>query len=167
MYGGPQQLAFASAMVNLGLVKYKDLNGGTPNCVSFTPNVCDDFLLLGRPRLILRPLNQILLHLTNSNSTLTENEQTLNWHDSDHRSSSAAAYLSPVESQRPNWTTLVGQQVTKVLISPSTGSGALRNATGVQFGTAGGSRYVAYASKEVIVAAGAIGVSTSTHYHTI
>lgn len=39
MYGGPQQPAFASAMVKLGLAKYKDLNGGTPNCVSFTPDV--------------------------------------------------------------------------------------------------------------------------------
>lgn len=39
MFGGPQQPAFASALVKLGLVKYKDLNGGTPNCVSFTPNV--------------------------------------------------------------------------------------------------------------------------------
>ena len=39
MYGGPQQKAFASTMVSLGLKKYRDLNGGTPNCVSFTPNV--------------------------------------------------------------------------------------------------------------------------------
>jgi len=39
MYGGPQQPAFASAMVNLGVAKSEDLNGGSPNCVSFTPDV--------------------------------------------------------------------------------------------------------------------------------
>ncbi|KAF9517615.1 hypothetical protein BS47DRAFT_1389607 [Hydnum rufescens UP504] len=36
------------------------------------------------------------------------------------RSSSAAAYLSPVESQRKGWTILVGQQVTKILFNPAT-----------------------------------------------
>ncbi|KAF9513839.1 GMC oxidoreductase [Hydnum rufescens UP504] len=118
MYGGPQQPAFASAMVKLGLKKYKDLNGGTPNCVSFTPN-------------------------------------SINPHDQDHRSSSATAYLSPVESTRTGWTTLVGQQVTKILFSPSTI--LPRVATGVQFGTASGQRYTAHARKEVILAAGSIG----------
>ena len=62
-----------------------------------------------------------------------------------------------MESQRTGWTTLTGQQVTKILFSPST---ALpRVATGVQFGTASGQRYAAYARKEVILAAGSIGVS--------
>ena len=35
----------------------------------------------------------------------------MNWHDSDHRSSSAAAYLTPVESIRTNWLTLTGHLV--------------------------------------------------------
>ena len=60
MYAGPQQKAFATVMTNaFGLPLYKvcspaiffnnavaliarhsqDLNGGTPNCVSFTPDV--------------------------------------------------------------------------------------------------------------------------------
>ncbi|KAF8311835.1 alcohol oxidase [Clavulina sp. PMI_390] len=120
MYGGPQQPAFAQTMVNMGLVKYKDLNGGTPNCVSFTPN-------------------------------------TINWHDNDHRSSSATAYINPVESSRPNWTVLTGQQVTKILFSSTSNSAGLKVATGVQFGTSSGARYIANARKEVIVAAGAIG----------
>jgi len=37
--------------------------------------------------------------------------QTINWHDSDHRSSSAMAYLTPVESQRTNWLTLTKHMV--------------------------------------------------------
>jgi choline dehydrogenase len=42
MYGGPQQKAFVDTIVNLtGINRYKDLNGGTPNCVSITPLVCN------------------------------------------------------------------------------------------------------------------------------
>ncbi|CAK5284092.1 unnamed protein product [Mycena citricolor] len=38
MYGGPQQPAFVDTIVGLtGINHYKDLNGGTPNCVSITP----------------------------------------------------------------------------------------------------------------------------------
>ncbi|KAF8154931.1 hypothetical protein B0H34DRAFT_753101 [Crassisporium funariophilum] len=38
MYGGPQQTAFINTIVGLtGIKRYKDLNGGTPNCVSITP----------------------------------------------------------------------------------------------------------------------------------
>lgn len=41
MYGGPQQPAFIDTIVKLtGINRYKDLNGGTPNCVSITPLVC-------------------------------------------------------------------------------------------------------------------------------
>ena len=41
MYGGPQQPAFVDTMVKLtGIKQNKDLNGGTPNCVSITPLVC-------------------------------------------------------------------------------------------------------------------------------
>lgn len=40
MYGGPQQPSFVNSTVNLmGIAHYKDLNGGTPNCVSITPVV--------------------------------------------------------------------------------------------------------------------------------
>lgn len=40
MYGGPQQSAFVNTIVGLtGINHYKDLNGGTPNCVSITPFV--------------------------------------------------------------------------------------------------------------------------------
>lgn len=38
MYGGPQQTAFVNTIVGLtGISHFKDLNGGTPNCVSITP----------------------------------------------------------------------------------------------------------------------------------
>lgn len=40
MYGGPQQTAFVNTIVGLtGINHFKDLNGGTPNCVSITPLV--------------------------------------------------------------------------------------------------------------------------------
>ncbi|PPQ66234.1 hypothetical protein CVT26_010935 [Gymnopilus dilepis] len=119
MYGGPQQPAFVNTIVGLtGINHYKDLNGGTPNCVSITP-------------------------------------LTINWHDSDHRSSSAAAYLTPVETVRTNWLTLVTYQVTKINFN-STALPLV--ASGVQFAPASGgsTRYTAYARREVIVAAGAI-----------
>ena len=39
MYGGPQQKAFVSTITSLtGLAYSRDLNGGQPNCVAFTPN---------------------------------------------------------------------------------------------------------------------------------
>ncbi|KAG6849515.1 hypothetical protein H0H93_007818 [Arthromyces matolae] len=38
MYGGPQQGYFINSIQNItGIKRYKDLNGGTPNCVSVTP----------------------------------------------------------------------------------------------------------------------------------
>ena len=44
MYGGPQQGSFVNSTVNLmGIKHYKDLNGGTPNCVSITPLVLPSF----------------------------------------------------------------------------------------------------------------------------
>ncbi len=44
MYGGPQMTAFVNTIVGIaGINHYKDLNGGTPNCVSITP-------LVRRPR---------------------------------------------------------------------------------------------------------------------
>lgn len=39
MYGGPQQFAFENVMTQLGLSKGDDLSGGSPNIVSFAPNV--------------------------------------------------------------------------------------------------------------------------------
>ncbi|KAF8897995.1 hypothetical protein CPB84DRAFT_1815762 [Gymnopilus junonius] len=119
MYGGPQQPAFVNTIVGLtGINHYKDLNGGTPNCVSVTP-------------------------------------LTINWHDSDHRSSSAAAYFTPVETVRTNWLTLVTYQVTKINFNATS---LPLIASGVQFAPASGgsTRYTAFARREVIIAAGAI-----------
>ncbi|KAF9473528.1 alcohol oxidase [Pholiota conissans] len=119
MYGGPQQTAFVNTIVGLtGINHFKDLNGGTPNCVSITP-------------------------------------LSINWHDSDHRSSAATAYLSPVESQRTNWLTLTQHMVTKI----NWNSGSIPiTAAGVNFAPAAGgsTRYTAFARREVILAAGAI-----------
>ncbi|KAJ6629414.1 glucose oxidase [Mycena sp. CBHHK59/15] len=120
MYGGPQQPAFVNTIVNLtGINHFKDLNGGTPNCVSITP-------------------------------------LSMNWHDSDHRSSSVQAYLTPVESTRTNWVTLARHIVTKINWS-NPGSVPL-TASGVQYAywTNSSTRYNVYARREVIIAAGAI-----------
>lgn len=40
----------------------------------------------------------------------------MNWHDSDHRSSSPQAYLTPVEGQRTNWVTLTTHLVSLVFV---------------------------------------------------
>ncbi|KAJ7171196.1 hypothetical protein C8R46DRAFT_1087942 [Mycena filopes] len=120
MYGGPQQSAFVNTIVGLtGISHFKDLNGGTPNCVSITP-------------------------------------VTLDWHRSDHRSSSVEAYLTPVESARTNWVTLAKHIVTKIQWS-NPGSLPL-TASGVEYAysTKADTRYTAHARREVIIAAGAI-----------
>ncbi|KAF7378064.1 Glucose oxidase [Mycena sanguinolenta] len=120
MYGGPQQGDFVNTIVNLtGIAHYKDLNGGTPNCVSITPN-------------------------------------SINWHDSDHRSSSVEAYLTPVESERTNWVTL-GQHIVTKILWENPGTLPLK-ASGVEwiFWEEAPWTYSATARREVIVAAGAI-----------
>ncbi|TFK33762.1 hypothetical protein BDQ12DRAFT_766091 [Crucibulum laeve] len=80
---------------------------------------------------------------------------TMNWHDSDHRSSSAQAYLTPVEGQRTNWVTLTKHLVTKITWANSS---IPLTASGVQFAPAsnGSARYTAHARSEVIIAGGAI-----------
>ncbi|TDL15334.1 alcohol oxidase, partial [Rickenella mellea] len=79
---------------------------------------------------------------------------SLNPHDSDHRSSSATAYLSPIENVRTNWLTLINHLVTRVNLDGP----APFTATGVKFKKSDntGSEFVVNARKEVIVAAGAI-----------
>ncbi|KAL0580899.1 hypothetical protein V5O48_001093 [Marasmius crinis-equi] len=81
---------------------------------------------------------------------------TMDWHRSDHRSSSVEAYLSPVEGIRTTWLTLTRHQVTKINWS-NAGSIPLK-AAGIEFAPAAGgsTRYNAFARKEVIIAAGAI-----------
>jgi len=80
---------------------------------------------------------------------------SINWHDSDDRSSAATAYLSPVESDRTNWLTLTKYQVTKLLFKSNSLPLVV---TGVQFKESNntGSTFTAFASREVILAAGAI-----------
>ncbi|KZV88469.1 hypothetical protein EXIGLDRAFT_772665 [Exidia glandulosa HHB12029] len=79
----------------------------------------------------------------------------LNREDSYHRSSSAAAYLTPVELHRANWTTLTTYQVTKLLFSSTHKPVTV---SGVQFKKTDGcgETFTAHARKEVILAAGAI-----------
>ncbi|EJD00383.1 glucose oxidase [Fomitiporia mediterranea MF3/22] len=81
---------------------------------------------------------------------------SINPNNSDHRSSSATAYLSPVENNLTNWITLTGHQVTNVILS---GAAPNVSATGVQFKKSDntGDVFTANARSEVILAAGAIG----------
>ncbi|KAK7060174.1 hypothetical protein VNI00_000938 [Paramarasmius palmivorus] len=81
---------------------------------------------------------------------------TMNWQASDRRSSAPEAYLSPVESIRTTWVTLTQHQVTKINWA-NPGSIPLR-ASGIEFAPASGgnTRYTAFASREVILAAGSI-----------
>lgn len=40
MYGGSQQGDFVKSIQNFtGSAKYPDVNGGSPNCVAYTPNI--------------------------------------------------------------------------------------------------------------------------------
>ncbi|KLO16271.1 glucose oxidase [Schizopora paradoxa] len=80
---------------------------------------------------------------------------TINWHEADNRSSSASAYLTPVENNRHGWLTLVSYRATKILLS---GTAPNVRATGVQFKSTAntGSTFTANARLEVILAAGAI-----------
>ncbi|WWC68790.1 uncharacterized protein I206_102725 [Kwoniella pini CBS 10737] len=73
---------------------------------------------------------------------------TISWQDSDHRSSSATAYYSPV-SERSNLAILLQHQATKIQFDGN-------KATGVEYGTSDGQRYTVNAGKEVIISAGAI-----------
>ncbi len=72
-----------------------------------------------------------------------------------NRSSSASAYLSPVESARHGWLTLVSHRATKIVLS---GSAPNVRATGVEFKSTcnTGNTFTANARLEVILAAGAI-----------
>ncbi|EJD07152.1 glucose oxidase [Fomitiporia mediterranea MF3/22] len=81
--------------------------------------------------------------------------ESINPKDHDHRSSSAQAYLTPVENERTNWLTLINNRVTKVLLSGSTPN---VRATGVQFKDSNntGDTFTVHARKEVILSAGAI-----------
>ncbi|KAJ6628559.1 hypothetical protein B0H10DRAFT_1940393 [Mycena sp. CBHHK59/15] len=83
---------------------------------------------------------------------------SINYNDDDRRSSSAEAYLTPVEGTRTNWVTLTQHLVTKIVWANAT---LPLVASGIEFATYtnttnGTARYTAYARKEVIVAAGAI-----------
>lgn len=79
---------------------------------------------------------------------------SINWRDSDHRSSAASAYLTPVENTRKNWLTLVNHQVTKLLWT----SDNSKFAYGVEFRQTDFpcTPFQVYVTKEVILAAGAI-----------
>src|SRR5438067_12320143 len=70
------------------------------------------------------------------------------------RSSTYHAFLEGEPERRPNFTILTGAQATRVMVE-----GATRQltATGVEYRTAAGEMHTAYASKEVILSAGAIG----------
>ncbi|GJE89400.1 hypothetical protein PsYK624_055000 [Phanerochaete sordida] len=82
---------------------------------------------------------------------------------SDHRSSSAEAYLTPVENERSNLVVLVGHTATTVLFTADESTG-LRSAYAVRFAptpanaTAGppSQEYIVSADHEVILSAGAI-----------
>lgn len=139
MNNGPQQPAFQATIKNLtGIVHSDDVNGGSPNAVSFTPMV--SFSLASTS-----PSDTMAQSVHGTSPSLF------------NRSSSAESYLSPVESTRKNWVTLVNHMASKILLS---GTHVPHVATGVEFGQSDGTgpRFVAYARKEVVLAAGAIQV---------
>ncbi|KAF8054314.1 hypothetical protein FPV67DRAFT_1440316 [Lyophyllum atratum] len=80
MYGGPQQTSFINTIVGLtGIKRYKDLNGGTPNCVSITPitvNWHDQGHRSSAPQAYLTPVESVRTNWL----TLTKHQVTkINW----------------------------------------------------------------------------------------
>ncbi|KAF7985062.1 hypothetical protein HWV62_8917 [Athelia sp. TMB] len=130
--GGPVQVSFPTAMF-----------GGTQQ-ISFVNATKNLFGITHCPDLCAGTANCVSLV-----------PLTLNAQDSDHRSSSAEAYLTPVENTATNWLTLTGQMVTKITWASTS---IPLKASGVQFGpsSGGSTRYSAKARREVILAAGAI-----------
>lgn len=134
MYGGPQQKAFMSS--------FNALTG-----ISISK---------GMLYILIHCVSQIGADVNGGSSNCVSiTPLSINRNDSFHRSSSAQAYLTPVETVRVNWVTLTGHQVTKIIWSKTT---VPMIASGVQFGPSNGSsiRYTANARREVIISAGAI-----------
>ncbi|GJE89346.1 GMC oxidoreductase [Phanerochaete sordida] len=84
----------------------------------------------------------------------------------DSRSSSAEAYLTPVENTRSNWVVLTGHTATKILFAPAN-STSRRRATAVRFAATPANastapppgpvdEFTVYANHEIILSAGAI-----------
>jgi choline dehydrogenase len=80
---------------------------------------------------------------------------SIDWHRSDYRSSSVEGYYTPVEGRRHGLTVLTKFTVTKITF---TGTTLPLTANGITFKSSSnsGSTYTAFASKEVILSAGAI-----------
>ncbi len=70
------------------------------------------------------------------------------------RSSTYQAFLEGEPERRPNLTIITGAQATRVIVESADGQAT---ASGVEYRTASGEIHTAYASKEVILSAGAIG----------
>ncbi|VDC03214.1 unnamed protein product [Peniophora sp. CBMAI 1063] len=140
MFYGPADPYFIDTISNItGIKRIPDASGGNPNGVVYVPD-------------------------------------SLNKFDNDSRSSSAAAYLTPVEHARTNWLTLVEHTATRILFAPSNTSASASSspsqsnltATSVQFAATppvnstsnidedAAVFYTAHATREVILAAGAL-----------
>ncbi|KAJ6450278.1 GMC oxidoreductase-domain-containing protein [Mycena sanguinolenta] len=81
---------------------------------------------------------------------------SMNWHDSDHCSSSVMAYLTPVEAQRTNCLILTKHLVTKIKWANS--RTVPLKASSVEFASSTNStaRFTALARREVVITGGAI-----------
>lgn len=99
---------------------------------------------------------------------------SINPEDSFHRSSSAMSYLTPVETTRPNWLTLVNSTVSKLVWNPD-GSGTVASVEFLYLSNSA-NVYRANVRKEVIMAAGSIntpailqrsGVGDSAHLSSL
>ncbi|KAF7304381.1 Glucose oxidase [Mycena chlorophos] len=81
---------------------------------------------------------------------------SLNWHDDDHRSSSVEAYFTPVESTRTNWAILARHIVSGIIWSDPKTLPVTAKGVQYRYWVEQPTTYTVYASREVIVAAGAI-----------
>ncbi|GLB41356.1 putative GMC oxidoreductase family protein [Lyophyllum shimeji] len=112
MYGGPQQTNFVNTIVGLtGIKHYKDLNGGTPNCVSITPitvNWHDQGHRSSAPEAYLTPVENVRTNWL----TLTMHQVTkINWSGSSLPLTATGVQFAPASGGSTRYTATARREV--------------------------------------------------------
>ncbi|RDB29937.1 Glucose oxidase [Hypsizygus marmoreus] len=112
MYGGPQQTNFINTIVSLtGIKRYKDLNGGTPNCVSITPfmmNWHDGDHRSSAPQAYLTPVESVRTNWL----TLTKHQVTkVNWANSGIPLTASGVEFAPASGGSTRYTATARREV--------------------------------------------------------
>ncbi|KAG6853833.1 hypothetical protein C0991_000947 [Blastosporella zonata] len=112
MYGGPQQPNFISTIVGLTGIKHtKDVNGGTPNCVSMTPitvNWRDQGHRASAPEAYFNPVENVRTNWL----TLTKHQVTkINWSGSTLPLTATGVEFAPTSGGATRYTAFARREV--------------------------------------------------------